>query len=203
MWLSAWGQKPDTVCAFPGTWLERQQVPEDKDMKTGKQEDHPIVQLVFALLLLLTHTLAQGPDPNQGYDSQNIGPLVYIDRPLPLGGFEAILKEFIYPEEALASRIEGTVTLTCIIDRDGHAQEVRAILGPPQLMSAAEDAVELSQWNPGRLNRTPQPLRVQFDLDIRISKSLELKETTLKDYSNNLILGPLFFGLIYLILSAV
>ncbi|MBC8192830.1 MAG: energy transducer TonB [FCB group bacterium] len=159
------------------------------------------MRIVFALLLLFANALAQGPDPNQGYDIENQGPWLYIDKPILLGGYESILKAFIYPEDALAEKIEGIVTITCTIDIDGHAQDVRAILGPQQLMSAAEDAVELSQWNPGRLNRAPLPLSVRFDLDIRISNILELKETTEKEYSNNLILGSLFFGIIYLILS--
>ena len=174
---------------------------EDKYLKTRGRGNHHIMRIVLVLLLLFANALAQGPDPNQGYDSQNIGPLVDIDRPIPLGGFEVILKEFIYPEDALVEKIEEIVTITCTIDIDGHAQDVRAILGPQQLMSAAEDAVELSQWNPGRLNRAPLPLSVRFDLDIRISNTVELKETTEKEYSNNLILGSLFFGIIYLILS--
>ncbi len=157
--------------------------------------------VVFALVLLCANASAQGPHPQQGYDMENQGPLLYIDKPILLGGYEAILKEFIYPEDALAEKIEGIVTITCTIDLDGHAQDVRAILGPKQLMRAAEDAVELSQWDPGRLNRSPVPLDVRFDLDIRISNTIALKETAVKDYSKNLILGPLFFGIIYLILS--
>lgn len=172
-----------------------------RTVKTMKKRDHHFSRIIFALLISFAHTLAQDPGPNQGYDSQNYGPLVTVDQPIPLGGYVAILKEFIYPEKAVAEKIEGVVRITCIIDMDGHTQDVRAILGPKQLLRAAEDAVELSQWNPGRLNRKPVALDIAFDLDIRLSNTLELKETTAKDYSNNLILGPLFFALIYLILS--
>ena len=160
-----------------------------------------LMRNIFVLLLLSTCVLAQDYDPKQGYDIEFEGPLFEIDMPILLGGYDSVLKEFIYPEDALAEKIEGTVTITCIIDIDGHAQDIKAILGPKQLMRAAEDAVEFSQWSPGRYKRMPTPLMVRFDLDIRIENTAELKEAGSKNYSKNLILGPLFFGIIYLILT--
>lgn len=178
-------------------WCLSQGIP---TVNTMEKCDHRFLRIIFVLLISFAHAFAQDPGPNQGYNGQNYGPLVTVDQPTPLGGYEAILKAFIYPEQAMVAKIEGVVRITCIIDNDGHAQDVRDILGPKQLLRAAEDAVELSQWNPGRLNRNPVPLKVEFDLDIRFSNTVELTDTP-KDYSNNLILGPIFFGIIYLILS--
>jgi len=159
------------------------------------------MRVTLILLLSVASLLAQEQHPTQGYDIESEGPLFDIDKPILMGGYESILKAFIYPEDALAEKIEGVVTLTCIIDIDGHAQGVKAILGPKKLLRAAENAVELSQWSPGRVKRVPTPTMVRLDLDIRIEAINQLKESKAKNYSNNLILGPLFFCIIYLILS--
>ncbi len=162
---------------------------------------HHTLRGTLILLLSAASLLAQEQHPTQGYDIEFEGPLFDIDKPSLMGGYESILKEFIYPEDALSEKIEGVVTLTCIIDIDGHAQDVKAIIGPKKLLRAAENAVELSQWTPGRVKRVPTPTMVRLDLDIRIKAVKQLKESEAEKHTNNLILGPLFIGIIYLILS--
>ena len=164
------------------------------------------MQALITLVFIVVNTQAQQTTFDRAYDSPNTGPLVYIDKPIPLGGYEAILKEFIYPESAIAENIEGRVTINCIIDIDGYARHVRAVLGPKQLMRAAENAVELSHWNPGRLHREPVALKVEFELDVRLSEIIELQEIdpgiTPTKVSTNLMLGSIFFGIIFLTLSS-
>ncbi len=50
----------------------------------------------------------------------------------------------VYPAEAKQSRIQGTVRLEVLIDKDGHVVDVTVSSGPAELTPAAINAV--SQW---------------------------------------------------------
>jgi periplasmic protein TonB len=50
----------------------------------------------------------------------------------------------VYPPEAKAARIQGTVQLTVEIAADGKVKDVSLISGPPELVRSAVEAV--SQW---------------------------------------------------------
>jgi TonB family protein len=52
-----------------------------------------------------------------------------------------------YPADALEQRIEGTVKLHAIIDRDGAVQSVEAVSGPATLVSEAMTAVRGWRYN--------------------------------------------------------
>lgn len=57
-----------------------------------------------------------------------------------------------YPADAQAQCIQGKVTLSVIIAKDGHVKSARATGGPIQLRRAAEDAVQEWEYAPYLLN---------------------------------------------------
>lgn len=69
-----------------------------------------------------------------------------------------------YPLEAKLVRLEGTVVLHAIIDREGEVSQVNAISGPPLLESAAVDAVKQWQYRPYSMNG--QPVDVETTVEV-------------------------------------
>lgn len=69
-----------------------------------------------------------------------------------------------YPPAALASRIEGTVTLRATIGVNGEVTHVQPLSGPPALVSAAVDAVRQWRYKPTMLDG--QPVETQEDIAI-------------------------------------
>ena len=127
------------------------------------------------VLLFLALSFVMATDRNQSVENpfnRERGPLVDLDLPHPLGGYEAIQNHIIYPDTALVLNLEGTVIIQCIIDIDGYPQDVMPILGPELLFDAAIAAVELSHWNPARLYREPVAKNVEFALDFHLPGSV-------------------------------
>jgi len=58
----------------------------------------------------------------------------------------------VYPLEAKLVRLEGTVLLRAMIEKNGEIAEVYAVSGPPLLETAAVDAVRQWQYKPYSVN---------------------------------------------------
>jgi len=61
----------------------------------------------------------------------------------------------VYPQSAKENGIQGTVILHAIIGTDGHVERLEAISGPPELATAALDAVKQWTYKPYLLNGEP------------------------------------------------
>jgi protein TonB len=72
-----------------------------------------------------------------------------------------------YPAEAKRDRIQGTVQLQVIIDKEGHVAEVSVLGGPDPLIAAAVDAVRQWVYKPTLLNG--EPVRVQTTVDVNFT----------------------------------
>jgi len=69
-----------------------------------------------------------------------------------------------YPDLARQSRIEGTVVLHAIIDKDGRVAELQVISGHPLLARAALDAVKQWRYKPTLLNG--EPMKVDTTISV-------------------------------------
>jgi protein TonB len=81
---------------------------------------------------------------------------VEIDARYP-GGMEAwrafLFRRLVYPQEAADEKIQGTVYVQFIVDREGNVSDVNAISGPPELYAAAVSVIKKSgKWEPGIQN---------------------------------------------------
>jgi protein TonB len=63
--------------------------------------------------------------------------------------------EPVYPPEARAERLEGTIALDIVIGRDGSVESVHALNGPDVLARAAMDALRWWKFEPYRINGKP------------------------------------------------
>jgi peptidyl-prolyl cis-trans isomerase A (cyclophilin A) len=61
----------------------------------------------------------------------------------------------IYPPDAKAAGISGTVVLHAVISDDGTVKELSVVQGPPELQQAAMDAVKTWVYKPYLLNGEP------------------------------------------------
>ncbi|MFL6335065.1 MAG: energy transducer TonB [Pyrinomonadaceae bacterium] len=64
----------------------------------------------------------------------------------------------VYPPDAEAARVSGTVTVQVEVDENGSVAKADAVSGPEMLRGAAEDAARAARFSPTRLSG--QPVRV-------------------------------------------
>jgi len=76
----------------------------------------------------------------------------------------------VYPQLALAARVEGTVILQAVIDEKGRVRELRVLRGHPLLDDAAMQAVERWQFTPTLLNGTTVPVVMTVTVTFTLQK---------------------------------
>jgi TonB family protein len=76
----------------------------------------------------------------------------------------------IYPPEAKANRVQGSVRFTVVIGKDGRVQNVTLVSGDPVLAQAAKDAVQQWVYKPTLLNGDPVEVMTQVDVNFTLSQ---------------------------------
>jgi protein TonB len=76
----------------------------------------------------------------------------------------------IYPPEAKANRIQGVVSFTVTIGKDGRVQNMTLVSGDPILAQAAKDAVQQWVYKPTLLNGDPVEVTTQVDVNFTLSQ---------------------------------
>lgn len=74
----------------------------------------------------------------------------------------------VYPPEALALRLEGTVVLSVVIDESGSVQILKTLNGDPILARAAIDAVRQWHYHPYLLNGQPVKREAKITLTFKL-----------------------------------
>ena len=73
-----------------------------------------------------------------------------------------------YPEQARLSHIQGPVVLDVVVDQNGTVEELRAVSGDPQLVSAATDAVRQWHFKPYAPRDMALSFRTQVTVDFKL-----------------------------------
>jgi protein TonB len=77
----------------------------------------------------------------------------------------------VYPEEAKAARVQGTVVLHAIIGKDGSVQSLDVVSSAsPLLEQSALDAVRQWKYKPYLLNGTPVELDTQITVNFTLAQ---------------------------------
>lgn len=99
------------------------------------------------------------PPPQPAFTSAPPGEIIGVAHiRLPPGKAEINLihkVEPVYPEMAKVAHIQGDVTLSAVIDKDGTVKDVKAVSGHPILMQSALDAVRQWRYRPFLLDGEP------------------------------------------------
>ena len=95
--------------------------------------------------------------------------------PVPVGGVirpptRIVSVAPVYPQVALAARVEGTVILQAVIDEKGSVRELRVLRGHPLLDDAAMQAVAKWQFTPTLLNGTTVPVVMTVTVSFTLQK---------------------------------
>jgi TonB family protein len=77
----------------------------------------------------------------------------------------------IYPDEARAQHIEGSVILRARIAKTGAVENVQVISGPPELLVSAIDAVRQWKYKPYLLNGEPTAVDTTITLNFTLAAS--------------------------------
>jgi TonB family protein len=76
--------------------------------------------------------------------------------------------EPVYPSEALAAHIQGTVGIRLTVDRAGTVQRARVFSGPPELAQAAVDAVKQWRFRPYVSKGAAEDFQTSASIDFRL-----------------------------------
>jgi len=75
----------------------------------------------------------------------------------------------VYPQGAVAMRVEGAVVLQARIDKDGKIADLQLVSGPRQLVQAAMDAVKQYRYKPYSLMGQPVGVETQVQVDFSLA----------------------------------
>lgn len=75
----------------------------------------------------------------------------------------------VYPALARQARIQGSVVLRAVIDREGKIENLQVLSGHPMLVPAAMDAVREWRYRPYYLNEQPIEVETQITVNFTLS----------------------------------
>ena len=97
-----------------------------------------------------------GKAPDDSLQPSIIYAKVEVESTYPGGiqGWRNFLNEHLtYPKKAQKKKIEGTVVVQFIVDKDGTVSDIEAISGPDELKEVSTQAIkESGKWIPARQN---------------------------------------------------
>ncbi|MBN2090946.1 TonB family protein [candidate division KSB1 bacterium] len=100
--------------------------------------------------------------------------IAYDKPPEPIGGFEAIQQNLVYPELAKKAGIEGSVYLYVLVTETGQVEDVKVVksLGLNNgLDEAAIDAVKKTPWTPAQQRGKPVKVWISIPVRFKIDKN--------------------------------
>ena len=112
----------------------------------------------------------------KSFTNQDDAYVIVEEMPEFPGGEIAVLKfiadNVVYPEEAKAKDIEGTVYVKFVINSEGKVQDVETLRGvDPLLDQEAIKVIEsMPEWIPGRQSGKPVNVRMQVPIKFQLAK---------------------------------
>lgn len=74
----------------------------------------------------------------------------------------------IYPDDARRNRVQGTVLLQAVIDKNGRISDLEVISGPKELTAAAIGAVQQWRYRPYLLQGEPVQVQTQIVVNFQL-----------------------------------
>lgn len=129
------------------------------------------VPTVLSLLLIcatpvLARQGAASPVPGNSQEQARV-------IPVPSGAGQAAIVHMVkpvYPKEAIAKGIQGTVYFDAVIDTDGHVQKLKLLYGNAILAKAAEPAIRQWVYKPTLINGEPVGVEKTVNVRFELSK---------------------------------
>ena len=132
-------------------------------MKTRKNVSLKVALMMLVLLFSFMTSTAQTKKNNMVYDVVEVMPQYP-------GGQTAMLKYIMenikYPKQAMKEGIQGRVTVSFIVEKDGRVSNVRLLRSVQSALDkeAVRVVKSMPKWSPGKQNG--KPVRVRFNLPV-------------------------------------
>ena len=132
-------------------------------MKTRKNVSLKVALMTLVLLFSFMTSTAQTKKNNMVYDVVEVMPQYP-------GGQIAMLKYIMenikYPKQAMKEGIQGRVTVSFIVEKDGRVSNVRLLRSVQSALDkeAIRVVKSMPKWTPGKQNG--KPVRVRFNLPV-------------------------------------
>ena len=132
-------------------------------MKTRKNVSLKVALMILVLLFSFMTSTAQTKKNNMVYDVVEVMPQ------FP-GGQIAMLKYIMenikYPKQIMEEGIQGRVTVSFIVEKDGRVSNVRLLRSVQSALDkeAIRVVKSMPKWTPGKQNG--KPVRVRFNLPV-------------------------------------
>ena len=132
-------------------------------MKTRKNVSLKVALMMLVLLFSFTTSTAQTKKNNMVYDVVEVMPQ-YPGGQIAM--LKYIMKNIKYPKQIMEEGIQGRVTVSFIVEKDGRVSNVRLLRSvQPSLDKEAIRVVKsMPKWTPGKHNG--KPVRVRFNLPV-------------------------------------
>lgn len=132
-------------------------------MKTRKNVSLKVALMMLVLLFSFMTSTAQTKKNNMVYDVVEVMPQ-YPGGQIAM--LKYIMKNIKYPKQIMEEGIQGRVTVSFIVEKDGRVSNVRLLRSvQPSLDKEAIRVVKsMPKWTPGKQNG--KPVRVRFNLPV-------------------------------------
>ncbi len=129
-----------------------------------------LVLVVIAGLMSLPRTVsATTATGTEGALAADTIVVALDEMPTPVGGMEAIQASLVYPGDARAEGVQGTVILEFLVSVDGNVTEVEVASGvDKRLDAAAMDALANTRFEPGTRDGEAVPVRMAIPIRFRL-----------------------------------
>ena len=132
-------------------------------MKTRKNVSLKVALMMLVLLFSFMTSTAQTKKNDMVFDVVEVMPQ-YPGGQIAM--LKYIMKNIKYPKQIMEEGIQGRVTVSFIVEKDGRVSNVRLLRSvQPSLDKEAIRVVKsMPKWTPGKHNG--KPVRVQFNLPV-------------------------------------
>ena len=132
-------------------------------MKTRKNVSLKVVLMMLVLLFSFMTSTAQTKKNDMVFDVVEVMPQFPGGQ---IAMMKYIMENMKYPEQAMKEGIQGRVTVSFIVEKDGSISNVRPVLSVHPLLNkeAVRVVKSMPKWSPGKHNG--KPVRVRFNLPV-------------------------------------
>lgn len=132
-------------------------------MKTRKNVSLKVALMMLVLLFSFMTSTAQTKKNDMVFDVVEVMPQFPGGQ---IAMLQYLMKNIKYPEQVMKEGIQGRVTVSFIVEKDGSISDVKPVLSVHPLLNkeAVRVVKSMPKWSPGKHNG--KPVRVRFNLPV-------------------------------------
>ena len=132
-------------------------------MKTRKNVSLKVALMMLVLFFSFTTSTAQTKKNDMVFDVVEVMPQFPGGQTAML---QYMMKNIKYPKQAMKEGIQGRVTVSFIVEKDGRVSNVRLLRSVQPLLDkeAIRVVKSMPKWSPGK--QKGKPVRVRFNLPV-------------------------------------